>query len=293
MKRLCSHRMGGIILALALALALGGCSAVKLGYANLPNLMGWWLDGYVDFSDEQEPRMREAVAALHAWHRQHELPRVLELLGRMEQLAPGDITPQQACTVVGEVQARLKAVGRQAEPAAVALASGFTQRQLRHIARKFRTNNERFQREWIALPPDEQLEKRYSQMLDRLETIYGRLDDAQRAVLKQRMAATVWNPNRMHAQWQRRQQDLLEILGRIGQPSTAPAEATALLRGWIDRLQTPADPAYRSYQEALLQEGCATFAAVHRATSAAQRQHAARRLQGWQRDLRELQIAQP
>jgi hypothetical protein len=288
MKWPVSRRLGGIILALATALALSACSAVKLGYTNLPHLAQWWLDGYLDLDEPQEAQLHDALAALQDWHRQEELPRLAAVLARLEQLAPGEITPQQACTVVADVQARLKAVAYQAEPAAVALAATLTPRQFQHRARTFRSNTERFRREWIALTPAEQLEKRIEQMQDRLESVYGRLDAPQRAVLKQRMATTVWDPNRMLAQWQRRQQELVDILGRLRAPGLPPAEAAALLRGWVDRLQQPANAEYGAYQEALLQEGCSTFAAVHHATTAAQREHAARRLRAWQRDLREL-----
>ena len=40
-------------------------------------------------------------------------------------------------------------------------------------------------------------------------------------------------------------------------------------------------------------EGCATFAAVHQVTTAAQREHAAGKLRAWQRSLRELTAQQP
>jgi hypothetical protein len=292
MNWLVSTRIGGIILALGLALALSACSAIKLGYMNVPHLAWWWLDGYADFSDEQEPRVRDAIAALHAWHRRNELPRVAELLARMEQMAGGDITPQQACTVVQDVQARLKEVARQAEPAAVSLAAMLKQAQLRHLARKFRSNNERFRKEWIAIGPDEQLAKRYEQMLDRIESIYGTLDTPQRKVLRQRLAATSWDPNRMLARWQARQQELLQIITRISQGLPA-GEGAAQLRGWFERLERPADAAYRAYQETLLQEGCATFSAVHQVTTPAQREQAVRRLRAWQRDLRDLSAQQP
>src|SRR6185369_4047137 len=118
--------------------------------------------------------------------------------------------------------------------------------------------------------------KRYEQMLDRMESIYGTLDEPQRKVLRQRLAATSWDPNRMLARWQARQQDLLQILTRVSQGLPA-AEGGAQLRGWFDRLERPADPAYRAYQETLLQEGCATFAAVHQVTTTAQREQAVRR----------------
>jgi hypothetical protein len=285
-------RLGGIILALTLAMALAACSAIRLGYANLPNLAYWWLDGYVDFSEEQAPAAREELARLHAWHRQQELPQLLELLARMEQAATGEISPQQACTFLGEVQQRLKVVQERAEGPVVAIASTLTARELRHMQRKFRRNNERFQKEWIHVPREEQVDKRFERTLERFETIYGRLEAPQRAALRQRLDQSVYDPARSHAEWQRRQQDLLAVLRRIGQRGAPEPDARSLVRGWLARIERAPDAGYRAYQDALRQEGCATFAAVHQGTNAAQRDQAVRRLRAYQRDLREL-MAQP
>lgn len=286
-------RMGGIILALALALGLGACSAIKLGYSSLPNLAYWWLDGYVDFSEEQAPQAREEIGRLHAWHRQRELPKLQELLARMEQLAPGEVSPQQACGIVTEVQARMRAVADEAEPRVAAMAATLTGRELRHIARKFRRNNERYQKEWLDLSLPEQQEKRFEQMLDRLETIYGRLEEPQRIVLRQRIVQSAFDPARSHAEWQRRQQDLAQILHRVSRREVPEAEARALLRGWYERIESAPDPAYRAYQQTLRQEGCTTFSLVHQSTTAVQREQAVRRLRAYQRDLRELMASQP
>ena len=57
-------RMVGIILALAATLALAGCSAVKLGYATLPELAHRWLDGFADFGAASRQRdLREPAQA--------------------------------------------------------------------------------------------------------------------------------------------------------------------------------------------------------------------------------------
>jgi hypothetical protein len=285
-------RLRVIILVLACALVLSGCSAIKLGYSNLSNLAYWWLDGYVDFSDEQAPRARDEIARLHAWHRQHELPRVLELLARMEQLAAGEFTAQQACSFVPELQARMRAITEQAEPGVIALASSLTGRELRHMQRKFRRNNERFREEWIAIPPSERLDKRMEQLAERMETIYGPLQQPQKAVLRQRLEQSVYDPVRSGAEWQRRQEDLLQVLRRLSQRGVPESEARGLLRGWVARLEKAPDPGYRAYQEALQQEGCGTFAALHQSTTAAQREQAVRRLKAYQRDVRDL-MAQP
>jgi hypothetical protein len=293
MKSSDSTRMGGIILALALALALSACSAVKLGYSSLPNLAYWWLDGYADFSDEQAPVVREHIVQLHTWHRQKELPKLGDLLARMEQLTPGEVSPEQACGIVAEVQGRMRAVAMEAEPRIVAVAMSMTGRELRHMQRKFRRNNERYQKEWLDLPPAERNDKRFDQMLERLETIYGRLDEPQRAVLRRRIEQSAFDAGRSHAEWQRRQEDLLQALRRVSQRGTPEPEARALLRAWYEGIEKAPDPGYRAYQQVLLQEGCLTFSLVHQSTTAQQREQAARRLRAYQRDLRDLVLAQP
>ncbi len=291
MKPLASTRLAGIILAAALLAALSACSAMKLGYGNLPHLAYWWLDGYVDFSDEQAPVVRDELARLHAWHRQQELPRALDLLARMEQMAPGEVSAAQACTVFAQVRERLDAVAAEAESRVATIATTLTGRELRYMQRKFQRNNERFRKDWVDVPPQEVQEKRFERMRDRLETLYGRLQEPQRAVLRQRFAQSVFDPARSHIEWQRRQQDLLQVLRRVAHRGTPEAEARTLLRSWLARVQHAPDAGYRAYQEALQQEGCATFAAVHASTTAAQREHAVQRLRTWQRELRELVLA--
>ena len=280
-------RLGRIILALACALVLAGCSAIKLGYNTLPDLAFWWVDGYVDFTDAQRTEVRAEIARLHAWHRQNELPRVAEMLARMEQLAPGEITPQQACGFVREAQARMNVVADRAESAVVATAMTLNGRQLRHMERKFRNNNDTFRKEHILPPPEQQQEKRFEQMLERVEMIYGRLDEPQRAVLRQGLASSSYVASRILTERERRQQDLLQTLRRL-KPDTPVAEARTLMRGWLDRSQNAPDPAYRAWQQGLVEEGCRIFASVHASTTAAQRDQAVRRLRAYQRDLRDL-----
>ncbi|MDB5957599.1 DUF6279 family lipoprotein [Ramlibacter sp.] len=288
MLKLAPMRLGGIILAVALSLALSACSALKLGYNTMPDLGYWWLDGYLDFSDAQRVGVRGELAQLHAWHRQQELPQVAELLAHLEQLAPGEITPQQACDVVADVRARLAAVGDRIEPAGAALATTLTAGQLRHLERKFHSGNETFRKEQIDPAPAERQEKRYDRVLQRAEMIYGRLDEPQRAVLRQSLAQSAYDPARILADRERRQQDLLRTLARISTAPSSAADARAQLHAWRERAEHAPDLAYRTWQEGLVQEGCRIFSAVHQSTTPAQRDQAVRRLSAYQRDVREL-----
>jgi hypothetical protein len=281
-------RIAAIILVLAASLGLSACSAIKLGYSTLPELAFLWVDGYVDFTDEQEPDVKRELARLHDWHRREELQKLIEILARLEQMAAGEVTPQQACEVVTQLQARIDAVAGQAAISAGAIVPTLTARQLRHVERKYRSRNEDFFKEWVNRPVPEQQEKRYEVMLDRLEMFYGRLDAPQRAVLRQGMERSMYAPAKTLSERQRWQQDLLQALRQGSVPDTPPATAASLVHASLDRMQQPPDAAYRAWRDALIQESCRIVSAVHHATTPAQREQAVRRLRAYQRDLREL-----
>lgn len=277
-----------IIGALALCLALAGCSTLKLGYNNLPELSYWWLDGYMDFSDEQAPRVREELARIHHWHRHAELPRLSGTLQALEKLAPEPISPAQACTVVAGLRERLAAVQERAEPALARVAGSLTPAQLAHLARKHERNNRDFRRKWIRVSIEKRLERRLEQLEENAERLYGRLGPQQQAVLREHVSRSRFDPALLLAERERRQADALQTLRQVQAPGLPPAQAQALLRGWMDRLQASPDPSWQAHQKVLLEENCAIAAGLHNAAGPAQRARAIERLQGWQRDLGEL-----
>lgn len=281
-----------IIGLLSIAVALSACSAIKLGYNTLPQFGAWWLDGYVDFSDDQEQRMRDDIARLHQWHRREELPRLSALLQQAERMAPADISADAACALVPLARQRLLAVAERAEPAAVTLALGLSPGQLQHLQRKYEKNVREYRKDWVQLAPDELREKRFKQYLDRIEMIYGSLDEPQRSIMRVQVERTVFDVESNLKERQRRQQDILETLRKLAGQPVSLSDARAAIHRLVERgLQSP-DPRYRAYQESLILEGCRNIAAVHNSTTPQQRQSAVRRLREYQRDLGEL-AAQP
>lgn len=277
-----------IICALALALAVAGCSTVKIGYDNLPTLAHWWLDSYFDFTSAQAPRAREELARVHQWHRTTELPRWVEWLRQAEHLVHGDLTAAQACTLLEGGRQRLQALADHVEPALADFALALTPEQLSHLARRFEKNNEEFRQDWIQASPAQVQERRLKQAAERLERLYGRLEEAQRTVLRQQLDASPYEARRALAERRRRQADTLQVLRELQVPDTPAAQARQQVRGLLQRTLHSPDPSYRELQAAMLQHQCGVWAAVHQAASPQQRQIALRRLQAWQRDLGEL-----
>lgn len=278
-------RIIGVLLAAA---TLAACSTLKLAYNNLPELGYWWLDGYVDLDSAQTPRVRDDLAELLAWHRRHELPRLVELLRRAQALAPEDVTPEQACEFADRIRERLVAVAVQAEGPGTRLALSLGEAQLQQLERKYARNDAEYRKEWLQGGPPRWQEKRYERLLERNEDFYGRLEPAQRELLKQQVAQSSFDPHAFDAERRRRQQEVLALLRRFQAEHTAPAEARAVIHAYVLRVATPPPGPWRDRQQSLQQEGCRNLAALHKSTSAAQREQAVRRLQAYERDLGDL-----
>jgi hypothetical protein len=281
-------RIIGVLLATA---ALAACSTLKLAYNNLPELGYWWLDGYLDFDSSQTPRVRDDLAELLAWHRRHELPRVVELLRRAQAQAPEEVTPEQACEFADQIRERLVAVAVQAEGPGTGLALSLGEAQLQQLERKYAKNNAEYRKEWLERSPARWQEKRYERLLERYEDFYGRLEPPQRDMLRQQVAQSAFDPHAFDAQRRQSQQEVLALLRRFQTERTPPAEARAAIHAHVLRVADPPPGAWRDRQQLLQQEGCRNLAALHKSTSAAQREQAIRRLQAYERDLVELLAA--
>lgn len=283
-------RLARIIGVLVIAGCLAACSAIKLAYNNMPEVSYWWLDSYVDFDVTQTPRVRHELTQLLAWHRQNELPRIVDLLRHTRTLAGEDVTPAQACVLLGSIQARLLAVAEHAVPAATEVAVTLSDAQLKHLERKYARVNTDYGKEWLDLSPQEQRDKRYEQFVDRSEDFYGRLDPTQRDLLRRQISQSLFDPREIDANRKTRQQEILALLRRISTEKATPAEAQAAVRAYVQRVAEPTGAA-RERRQALQEESCRNIAELHNQTTPAQRGRAQQRIQGYEDDLRELASA--
>jgi hypothetical protein len=281
-------KLARIIGVLLVGAALAACSAVKLAYNNLPEVSYRWLDGYLDLAGSQTLRVRDELAQLLAWHRQNELPKIVGLLQKAQALALDDVTAAQACEMADEIRARLLAVAEHAEPAGAELAVSLSEAQLQQLERKYAKTNADFRKDWLDRGPARQREKHYERFLDRSEDFYGRLDTAQRELLRQQVARSLFDPRQIDAERKRRQQEVLALLRRFNAEKTPLLEARVAIHAYVLRVAEPPPGPARDQQLALQQEGCHNVAALHNRTSAEQRKQAARRLQSYEGDLREL-----
>jgi hypothetical protein len=265
---------------------LGACSTLSLGYSQADTLAYWWLDRYFDFNANQTPQVRQALAQWQAWHRTRQLPDDLVLVEQASQEALADATPAQACrwwkTVQGRQETYLNVL---VEPMAEVLGS-LDEAQFKQVQARIDASNREWRDTYLRGDADQRHRASVERLIDRADTLYGRLDSSQRRFLSERLRSSPWDGHRWQQERQRQQQELVATLRTLNQPGLDKAQRLGLMRTWVGQTVRPAHEPARQYREQLFRFQCELAADLHNRTSAEQRRHAAERLQGWANDLR-------
>ena len=276
------------IIGLLGAVLLSACSAPSLVYNNSNELVHWWLDGYVDLDTPQSVQVKSELADIQQWHRQTELPRLATLLRNTAQRLPAPLTADAVCSVYKEVVASGERLSVKAEPAVVALVASLTPSQVQAMERKYAKSNADYRAKWLGGNAAEAKERRYTQLLERAESVYGRLAAPQRDLLRQQVVNATFDGQTTYAIRVRHQQDAVQVLRQIAQTKPDLTTVRDTMRALLARRLRAPDPQQRRYADALVQEGCAGMAAVHNSTTPAQRAEAARKLNGYADDAMKL-----
>lgn len=278
-----------IIVALLLAAGLlAGCSAVRFGYNQAPELLFWWLDGYADFDDTQARQVRSRLGEWFAWHRRTQLPDYAELLARAQTDVLADTTPDRACRWFAEIRQRGEVAAEQALPRAAEVITTLKPAQIQHIERRYARVNEEFRSDFLDKEPARRLERSVDRTTERIEFLYGTLDERQRALVAQLVAASPFDAEAWYGERTQRQQEALQMIRRIAGTGIDRDAAVATMRAYGERMARSPREGYRRYQEKLEAYNCAFAATLHNATTPAQRQAAANRFKGWEADFRAL-----
>ena len=279
-----THRGHAIIRALSLALLVGvlaGCSTVGLVYNRADELTYWWLDRYFDWDDPQSTQLRRGLEALHRWHRQQELPRYAAKLDDWAEQAGTTLDAGPICRAAQQAREAWVGLLMHTEPDVLALLATLKPGQLERMRQRMERNRRDWQSEWLDTDVEARLERRVKLWRERLEHFYGPLQPAQQRVLRERLAASVWDARRTDALVGKRQYDQWQTLQRLlGQPRQASTDSAAL-RALLQRSMDAPDANDRAYQARLLQEGCALVATLHTGANAEQRAHLARTLRDY------------
>lgn len=274
-------------------MAASGCGiAFKFGYGQGPALAFLLLDGYVGFDDAQSLRLRTGLDEWFTWHRRTQLPDYADLLARVQGEAGADTTAEKMCGWSRAIRARVDTAVERAVPALADVMVTISTQQIASLEKKYADNNAEYRGEFVQKDLVKRRRAAVEREIERAERLYGRLDAAQRELVVRSVEQSPFDAEATYAERLRRQQDAVSVLRRLAanraSVTRAEAEAEAELRAYVQRLERSPREEHRRYSERLLEHNCTFAAQLHNASNAEQRRHAARRLKGWEDDVRAL-----
>ncbi len=282
--------IGGLVL--LLAVGLGGCSALRLGYSNGPQLAWWWLDGYIDFSRDQSPRARQALDRWFDWHRGSQLPAYATLLSQAQTQVMEPLTADIACRWQTRGMQALEPAIRRAADDFADVVPGLGPPQFKQLEQRYSKSNDTMREDYLQPNLQERQAAAFKRTLERAEGVYGDLSDAQKRLLAAGLSVSPFNAELWLQERLRRQRDTLQTLRKLVADKVGREERAAALRALAKRTEESPDPNYRDYQRRLADFNCGLVAQLHNTTTMAQRQRARNTFKGWEEDLRWL-VANP
>jgi len=268
-------RLSKFITVILLALTLGACSIIKTIYSNAPEAVHWWLDGYFNFTQAQNARLKPALHKLHDWHRRTQLPLYIKQLQQVQDdLRQEKIDAETVCTTISTIQDHLQTIQMESIPMIVEIAPSLTDKQLAYFEKKLHKRALKWQSEWLQDTEEEQLEGRLEKMIDYSEKLYGRLYKQQKSMLKQKISIAHFKPEISYKEILRRNDDALHTIKILAQPGLSEAQQQEQLLQAFKRLRNSPNPTYQEYAEQAKQRSCEIFAELHASTDDKQKQHA-------------------
>lgn len=282
-----------VLFALIVAMLLGSCSAARLGYSNGETITAYWLDGYVDFTSEQQAWTKERIDGLFTWHRQTQLPDYVQLLTGFRERLHQPVSGQDVLGDYDAVKDRLLRIADRASPAAAELLLKMEPAQITHLEKKFASNNEKFRREFMDGDAEDQQAARYRKVLKQAEYWFGSLSREQKAQVRAASDARpleleLWLEERRH-----RQQVLLSLMRRVQADKPLAETVERMLKDYARMvLHAETEPQRAAFLVRYRKATADMVASILHIATAEQKTYAAEQLQKWIGDFKRLSATQ-
>jgi hypothetical protein len=264
-------------------LVLTGCG-LGLVYPRLDSLVGFYLQGLVTLDAEQSAELKRVLAGNLEWHRRSELGDYSAFLRELAATVGRGSDREDWLAATRRTEQYWREVFEQAAPGYARIAATFTDAQVRELLANLARADEKERRQYASRSPAERDARREKSLRRAIERFTGSLTPAQRALLREHVAAAPsfvpeWLDNRRA--WREALAEALEHRA----DGAAFASRMQVLVARPDELWTPA---YRTAVERRRGELVELMARLDATLTPAQRAEAQRRLLALADEVQEL-----
>ena len=182
-----SNLQSKFLLLLVFAVSLGGCS-FKSMYNQLDWLLLGMVEDFVSLSDKQELDINRRIKHLLDWHRTEQIPLYIQDLQRIKQFTAVGLTDDSTKDVLEMIMQRWSALkSRVATDMAAALMT-VDETQKAGIYAEIENRNREIREEYDGLTGEERQERISERIIENFERWLGDLNDAQKALVRERVS---------------------------------------------------------------------------------------------------------
>ena len=168
-------------------LLISGCSS-KMAYDNIDWLVYWYLDDYIELTDEQEDMFDDKLSQWIVWHREEQLERyIAQLQALKQQVANNELNKPLIASHLNRAKQHVATVRQKLAPDLAQLASQLNDEQVIYLFATLEKENREKEKE-IAEAMEESDKERFERLTEEMEENFeeglGNLTDEQEQKLQ-------------------------------------------------------------------------------------------------------------
>ena len=165
-------------------LFLGACSSTTFVYNRLDFILPWYLDDYAELNRGQEKYLDELLSPFLAWHRSDELPRYVKVLEDIEASLDQPVTAEVVAAISAEFENAWFRLEGEALDWLLDLGARLSDEQIQGFLAELQEQQQEYEEKYLTRSDEEFHEESYDNLLDSMQDYLGRLNGAQRDLLR-------------------------------------------------------------------------------------------------------------
>jgi len=165
-------------------LFLSACSSTTFVYNRLDFILPWYLDDYAELNREQEKYLDELLSPFLAWHRSDELPRYVKVLEDIEASLDQPVTAEVVAAISAEFENAWFRLEGEALDWLLDLGARLSDEQIQGFLAELQEHQEEYEEKYLTRSDEKFHEESYDNLLDSMQDYLGRLNGAQRDLLR-------------------------------------------------------------------------------------------------------------
>jgi uncharacterized membrane-anchored protein YhcB (DUF1043 family) len=256
-------------------------SNAAMAYNNLPPMLAWWVDDYVDMSHDQKDWVRERISRVMDWHRAHELPAYRRFLDHVLDESREPFTVEEIAQAYGDLRRHYRRTAEQVLPEVADFFLQLDADQAAQLEKKFNDDNRKLARESGKGTPQERTARRVKRFIGHMEGWLGSVNGQQREMIATYYGAI---PDLLEERLADRRVRQGQMLALIRAKPGKEAMVAALRTLFVDS-QGWRRPEYQKKLAERDQQFFEMIARLSASLSPVQRTHLQRRIRGFMRDI--------